>query len=458
MADTRRCPWLASLVLLVALLWAACTHSKPVGVRAGTEGSNGFQLFHGLEDVGRADSIPLLDDALGGVSLIGLGESVHASGGYHAARLNLVKYLVTHHGYRVILLENPVDDTWAGADYVLRGEGNALMAVHTWYICWQSVESVQLLEWLRAYNAAHPASPVYFSGFDIRQGDADVRFLQSALRAQPKEPGPALIRRVLTDCPVPGDAKAFYSLEKEVWDGKRRISNEEKRECLGALDELERYIRASDSDPARRQEMLWALVHLNNLRNWLSSMAALGTGTPRAADTERDRGLARNVRLLPEALTGAPAKAIYIAHNLHVAKAVRRLQSSEAGIANFVSMGEILKEEMGEAYRAIGLLAFEVGINWPGLQPSPLWFREGPDTLESQMNGLAEPYVLLSPRAAPPEIPTEDRSFGTLFREDGPTGDPVSFRGNVGEQFDLVFFLRRSDALVPASEPPKEPG
>jgi erythromycin esterase len=415
-------------------------------------------MFHGLEDVGRADSIPVLDDALRGVSLIGLGESVHASGGYHAARLNLVKYLVTHHGYRVILLETPIDDTRAAADYVTRGEGSAPTAVHTWYACWQSLESVQLLEWLRAYNVAHPSSPVHFSGFDIRQGDADVRFLESAQRAQPKDAGAALFRRALDDCPVPGDARAFFFLEKEIWDGKRRISNEEKRECLGALDELERYVRSSKSDPARRQELLWTLVHLNNLRSWVSSMAALATSTPRAADTERDRGLARNVRLLPVALTGAPAKAIYIAHNLHVAKAVRRLQSSEAGIANYVTMGEILEEEMGEAYRAVGLLAFEVGINWPGLQERPLWFREGPDTLESQLNGLSEPFLLLSPRAAPAEIPTEDRSFGTLFREDGPTGEPVSFRGNVGQQFDLVFFLRRSEALVPASEPPKKPG
>jgi erythromycin esterase len=440
---------------LCLLLGAGCAHSATVGDPPGRTGPPALQQFHDLAEIGSGSSIPLIDEAVRGVSLVGLGESVHGSSGYHAARLEFVKYLVTNHGFRAILLETPIDDANAAGKYVLLGQGDPSAAVRPWYPLWQSVEQVRLLEWLRAFNTAHPQDPARFSGFDIRQGHVDMRFFRTSLQSEPTGPRRDALARVLSSCPVPEDGKAFFALEQECWAHKPCLPEPGRGACLAALDELERLSVSREADAGRRADLAWSLVHVNSLRSWMAMMAGVATGVPRAGDTERDRGLAYNVLKVPEALseTGTAPRTIYIAHDAHVAKGYRRLESSEPGIKNYVTMGELLKERLGSGYLAVGLLAYDVGIFFNYGQKEPLWFREGPDTLEAQLNGLPEPIILLSPAGSPPSLPTRDRAFATMFREDGPEGEPVYFRGDVGDQFDLVLFMRRSEPLHPVPRP-----
>ncbi|GAA2616355.1 erythromycin esterase family protein [Actinomadura fulvescens] len=90
---------------------------------------------------------------VGGATIVGLGESTHGASEQAKLKHRVVRLLVEQMGFRSIAWE---DDWTLGLqlnDYILTGKGDPEAILRE--TGWQSREMLDLLKWLRAYNASH---------------------------------------------------------------------------------------------------------------------------------------------------------------------------------------------------------------------------------------------------------------------------------------------------------------
>ncbi|HEU4611189.1 MAG TPA: erythromycin esterase family protein [Kofleriaceae bacterium] len=122
---------------------------------------------------------------IGDARVIALGEADHGVHEYLAYRNRLAKHLVEHAGVTAILVESGFTETTVADDYVT-GAGSAssreaAAAVFSWAMPAALRDNVELVEWLRAYNAT-AARKVHIYGIDVT-GGRHGRYTQSRLAA-----------------------------------------------------------------------------------------------------------------------------------------------------------------------------------------------------------------------------------------------------------------------------------
>jgi erythromycin esterase-like protein len=83
------------------------------------------------------------------------------------------------------------------------------------------------------------------------------------------------------------------------------------------------------------------------------------------------------------------------AHNLHVAERHDEIVGSYNYGGTARSLGTFLRERRGDGYRALGILAYDTSINWPGIQVGPLPLPTGVDAVEVLLHGLGRPFLLV---------------------------------------------------------------
>ncbi|HSG38079.1 MAG TPA: erythromycin esterase family protein, partial [Thermoanaerobaculia bacterium] len=153
-------------------------------------GGPGFPLepgvwrLHGISPDLPADDLEPLRRVVANARFVGLGESIHTSGGYYQMKDRVVRFLVQNMGFRAFGIENP----WRNADlvnaYVQTCDGTPQEAQKPLFQIWQSTEVGAMLQWMCEWNRAHPnpADKVHYLGFDVRQARTDglalIDFLQ----------------------------------------------------------------------------------------------------------------------------------------------------------------------------------------------------------------------------------------------------------------------------------------
>lgn len=115
------------------------------------------------------DDLVPLSDAFGAATVIGLGESVRGARGGHelyVVKHRLLRLAVEALGFRVLAVE---EDAAVGAaidDHLRTGVGDAATLLTQAWVPWRTDEFLDVLRWLRAWNATHPDDPVRFAGVD----------------------------------------------------------------------------------------------------------------------------------------------------------------------------------------------------------------------------------------------------------------------------------------------------
>jgi len=111
------------------------------------------------------DDLAHLRRSVGGARVVGLGESVHGTREQTALKLRTMRYLVEELGFRSIAWE---DDWTLGLlmnEYLQTGRGDLPALVKQMSTAWRSHEIVEVLRWLRSYNATH-RDKVRFAGVE----------------------------------------------------------------------------------------------------------------------------------------------------------------------------------------------------------------------------------------------------------------------------------------------------
>jgi erythromycin esterase-like protein len=425
------CARLRGLLLATVSLslapWALAAQepSLELAAKVGFPVEPGVWHLDGTDPTLPLDDLEPLRTILGSkVTVVGLGESIHTSGGYYEAKHRLFRYLVEKMGFRAIAFETP----WLAAEtaepYVQTCEGSPNTASRGFFGVWRSAELSALLGWMCEWNAAHPnpKDRVHVFGFDIQgQARPDVQALQEFLGRVGRDPA----------------AEPWAGLERcgfveGVFNFSLRVPEAEAAECDASVQAVEGLFVANARTfgrGARKVDFEWAKLRLAGLRAWLDEMI-YNESDPQRSFAARDRGMAA-LLLGIRKLRYPKAKVAVWAHNGHITR--------DPEAYDLTTMGSFLDAELPGKYAVIGLVSHAAAIDWPpigcGVHDVP-----GPGSVEELLHGLGEPALLVDLRFP---------GTSTPLLEPGRSYELNSTEMVPARAFDVLLFLDRSPKMTP---------
>jgi erythromycin esterase len=141
------------------------------------------------------EGIPALGAAAAQARIVALGEASYGTREFADLNIRAVEDLVEHHGFTVVAIGANWAEARAIDDYVRTGQGTPAAAIErldAWP--WETVELLDLVRWMREWNAAPGHAPVRFAGFDVQPSpDADRLVLDYLKQYAPEDEGPAAL-------------------------------------------------------------------------------------------------------------------------------------------------------------------------------------------------------------------------------------------------------------------------
>jgi len=266
------------------------------------------------------DQFAPIGEAIGNARIVGMGEGSHGSSEFFAFKNRLFKYLVEKKGFTVFAMEA----NWgAGLDvdrYIKTGRGTARQAVASLtFWTWDTPEVVDLVQWMRAYNAAPGKHPILsFVGIDMQDPMGAIGYLAQYLRTHDPAEGAA--------------ARPAFQCSAIVVAEPRTKPADDCRQWVAVVGRQLTSI-ASAPDIAVAQQ---AVTNILQYLDWRS-------GPRDAVAQTRDQDMATNLEWVA---TEYPyAKIAVWAHNGHVGTTPE---------LSYRPMGSYLRQAFGSNYYVIG--------------------------------------------------------------------------------------------------------
>jgi len=394
---------------------------------------------------GATTDLAPLGGMMGAARLVALGEGTHGTREFFQTKHRVLQYLVEQLGFTAFAIEASWPEANAVNEYVLHGTGDpAVLLSNLYFWTWNTQEVLDMVQWMRAYNATAAASRrVQFFGFDMQ-------FVGAAMDSVT-----AFVARVDAGRSA-SVASAYACLEPYRNHGEvpsqlnygSTASAADQRACTqsvaGVYDALAT-ARASYTASSSSVEYARALQSARLVVQWEDMSRQTLSNDQVAA---RDRYMAENVTWLLGQLP-AGARMMLWAHNAHVSKRAGR-------------MGGHLAAAYGKDYVAAGF-AFGVGgfnavTGLPNGSFGPLTghvIRDVlPGSLEAYATATALPRFVVdmrttagAPAAAPFAGPIPMRLIGSVFAPSAATSntyDMTSFPGD----YDLLIYLASTTASL----------
>lgn len=351
-------PTIHSLVITVALdgrdtVWfddfslsvdGASLTSLPTTAQPPTQKELAWLKLHGqplrsvgVSKVGANDDLSLFGRIVGDARVVGLGESTHGTREFFQVKHRLLEYLVRELGFTVFAIEGNQLAVEKVNAYVQTGIGTAPDAMRVMFRVWNTEEMLGLVEWMRAYNAAHPDNTVRFVGYDMQ----DHRTPTDSLRAFLERVDPAFLTRFDT---LTSDYRAQSSYATpQVADTVRARWARQADTLWQTVSGRESAWLARAATHADTIAAKWAVQDANLLRQAARFNVALSS-------PERDSLMAANFDWALRTLSPG-ARAVVWAHDVHVSRGGDSTLSFNGG----AQMGAYLRA-LGHSYRAFTLL------------------------------------------------------------------------------------------------------
>jgi erythromycin esterase len=184
--------------------------------------------IHTFDPQAPLDDLASFKQIIGDASIVGLGEASHGGHEFFVMKHRLLRFLVEEMGFTMFAMEM----CWMGAepinDYILNGIGEPeVLLVQNGYGIWNTEEVLDLLLWMRAYNAdpQHQSKKVRFAGFDAvlpRTASLEriVRYFEAvdpAYHAQVEDLYKGVGELSFFNLPAPSVLQSFTSAAKQVF-------------------------------------------------------------------------------------------------------------------------------------------------------------------------------------------------------------------------------------------------
>jgi erythromycin esterase-like protein len=294
-----------------------------------------------------------LEKAIGDSRIVALGEATHGTSEFYTLKDRIYRMLVERSGFSVFAMEMPWLSGRAIDTYITTGKGNPRDALAGSFAVYNNQEVLDLIEWMRAYNAAPgPHATLRFVGIDMQANPANVARL------------------------IPQQYSARLSCLTSLPDFTT-LGNDPKAaaECLATITAVERELPAgSDAQ------------HAATIERQIVQMYSSTDGLKRTAS--RDRSMASNVRWVADQLY-ANAKIAIWAHNGHV--------MTGSGLY-YTPMGSYLREAFGQNYYIVGF-AFDGGSVSPNGVSAPVSIPPSPpNSIDATLRATSIPMFGLNLR------------------------------------------------------------
>jgi erythromycin esterase-like protein len=370
----------AMLSLLV--LFTACGDNVDGGI------PEGAHRFDGTEaDLPPGDLDPLWA-LIGGARFIGLGENLHTSGGFYAAKERFIRALIEDHGVRVLAMETPRSPARTLDEYVMSGDcdrpaDEVLLPIAKVF---SDDNTYGLMRWICERNAATPSDPVRFFGFDIKQGHLDYPEMREFMETWAPDDAPGLLAAIET-CHV--------AIEQPL------PTAEGYEACLAGIGEIDAWFSSREADlvaTAGERAARQFRIAFTSLFAWQGYVFFYDTDLGRSI-TSRDIGMGEIFKLQVE-LEVAPGDRVAIwAHNFHLFGNRDRIE--DPSLLGATTFGTVLTGAFGSDYAPVALTAYAPGINWPEFAYARHYDEVGtqPGSVEERLHALREPYLIVDPRA-----------------------------------------------------------
>lgn len=292
-------------------------------------------------------------DSFANYKVVLLGDGSHGTSEFYAARAEITKRLIEHHGYNIVAVEADWPDAEAIDRYVRQRPGpkaqvggkagiyEPFKRFPTWM--WRNREMQDLVEWMRNRNATVPQEKrAGFFGLDLYSMGASVRAVIDYLDRVDSEAARLARRRY--GCLEPWvDDPAAYGLAS-----LRGMENCEKSVVQMLRDLLKQRLEYPRADPADGEEFHSGEQNAHLVRDaerYYKSMYYSSASSWTLRDTHMFETLRR---LLQH--KGEDAKAIVWAHNSHCGDA---RYTSMGSRRNEINIGQLCRENLGRENVAI---------------------------------------------------------------------------------------------------------
>lgn len=264
--------------------------------------------------------------------IVALGEASHGNAEFQQLKLSVFQNLVENAGIRAFALEGD----YGGCEYVNRyihgGEGTAEQAAAAiGFAIYRTDEMADLISYMRKYNeTAKAGDDLRFYGFDMQNWSYNLQYLTEACKAS------GIDVTELKKLEDNDEADGGYDIEEQT-----RIIMEIKKE-----------LQESDAKDIKQAD---------HLADTLLQNISLGKVIDSAVEGNalRDQRMAENVMWILSMEEQRGNACIFISgHNGHIER------SGNYGTDNRV-MGNILSDELGEGYFAIGTDFYKTNCNLP---------------------------------------------------------------------------------------------
>lgn len=375
------------------------------------------------------DDLAGLERIVGKAHIVGLGEATHGTREFFQLKHRVVRYLVERMGFTVFAIEANLPECRAINDYVLRGVGDpreALNGIYFWV--WNTEEVLELIEWLRAWNAdPRHKRKVHFVGIDMQFAKVAAASVASyVMRVAPEE-----AERLLAG--LQGDA-----------DGPRRLAVPALVARFEQMAKAWTKVTGKGAYAEARQD-------LRVLEQEATMEQAVGGGY-----AERDRAMADNLDWILAQQPKGTRVAVW-AHNGHVA--------NDAPV--WPVMGTHLRQRHGKDYVNLGFVfgsgAFQAMDGTKGQRTTVIEYTLDPTPpydVSAPFTQVGHPILIADLRAAPAGVvaawfaaPHAMRDTGYLFTSEAAMTRPVTLSG----RFDAVIFVDKTTRArpLPGGERPR---
>ncbi len=374
------------LILILAAVTAGAVYSRFGGFGPG-RAADPEEFASYAESV---EKMAVPDEA----RVIALGEAAHGCAEFQELKLDVFRVLVEDYGVRAFALEGDYGGCEAADRYIQGGEGSAREAAAAiGFAIYRTDQMEALIQWMRDYNeTAEEEDRLRFYGFDMQRCSYNYRFLLE-------------------------DAEALgldVSGLEEIWDPEA----DDFSEACGP-ERREEILKAVREDLAGREGDLAekACQHADILLQNMELGRTMDSGTGYAP--LRDSFMATNVRWILDREKESGSGRIFVsAHNGHIEK-----RGNYGGQGKV--MGNLLADELGEGYYAVGTDFYKAGVNLPegkdGKRSVHTFYSHDPLAAAAHRCGLAMSWLDFSalPEGSSLRQQTEDYmwmgSLGELY-------------------------------------------
>lgn len=264
--------------------------------------------------------------------IVALGEASHGNAEFQQLKLSVFQNLVENAGIRAFALEGD----YGGCEYVNRyihgGEGTAEQAAAAiGFAIYRTDEMADLISYMRKYNeTAKAGDDLRFYGFDMQNWSYNLQYLTEACKAS------GIDVTELKKLEDNDEADGGYDIEEQT----------------GIIMEIKKELQESDAKDIKQAD---------HLADTLLQNISLGKVIDSAVEGNalRDQRMAENVMWILSMEEQRGNACIFISgHNGHIER------SGNYGTDNRV-MGNILSDELGEGYFAIGTDFYKTNCNLP---------------------------------------------------------------------------------------------